>query len=482
MPRHTPPLDLPRLIMRHAVAIATVAVVLAVVIGMHRIQDAIDDEVDGAIALASVLARLGSLAQTDDRSALESLRALQTDGAPRHLELHVHTADGRLLLAPPAPAPSRFDALAALHRQLFGAVDHRSVSWQIARPDGAAWTVSLHATPEGERHEGLADLTGIFLILLGCIAGLLLAMRWNLRRAFAPLTPLLDAIGGIESDDLAPVRRLPTMPIRELEVIAAALRHLAEALAQAQVRRRALSRKVLTLQEDERTHLARELHDELGQHLTALRFDAAWLQRQLAAQSAPAALVGVVASMAERCGNLQREIRQMLVRLRPLGPVDDASGGLEVERLTEMLAALVASWRAPEADPAACTFVLDAAPPAVAPDDAPVRLPQPVALGVYRISQEALTNAARHAQARRVTLTLRIELAADRRSGSLRWRVQDDGIGLPDIGQALQRGNGLGGMQERVWALGGQWWLDSAAGGLTLSADLPFDVPDEAPA
>lgn len=480
MPRHTP-LDLPRLIMRHAVAIAAVAVALAVVIGLHRIQDAIDDEVDGAIALASVVARLGSLAQTDDRSALESLRAMQADGAPRHLELSVHAADGRLLLAPPAPAPSPFDTLAALHRQLFGAVDHRSVSWQIARPDGAAWTVSLHATPEGERHEGLADLTGIFLILLGCIAGLLLAMRWNLRRAFAPLTPLLDAIGGIESDDLAPVRRLPTMPIRELEVIAAALRHLAEALEQAQVRRRALSRKVLTLQEDERTHLARELHDELGQHLTALRFDAAWLQRQLAAQSAAATLVGVVASMAERCGNLQREIRQMLVRLRPLGPVDDASGALEVERLTEMLAALVASWRPPEADPDACTFVLEA-PPAAALGDVPVRLPQPVALGVYRISQEALTNAARHAQARRVTLTLHIELATDRRSGSLHWRVQDDGIGLPDIGQALQRGNGLGGMQERVWALGGQWRLDSTAGGLTLSADLPFDVPDDAPA
>jgi two-component system sensor histidine kinase UhpB len=461
--------------MRHAIAIAAMAVVLAVAIGMHRIQDAIDDEVDGAMALASLVARLGSLAQTDDRSALESLRAMQADGIPRHLELSVHAADGQLLLAPPTPAASRFDALAALHRQVFGAVDHRSVSWRIARPDATAWTVSLHATPEGERLEGLADLTGIFLILLGCIAGLLLAMRWNLRRAFAPLTLLLDAIGGIENDDLAPVRRLPTMPIRELEAVAAALRHLAEALAQAQMRRRALSRQVLTLQEDERTHLARELHDELGQHLTALRFDAAWLQRQLAAQPT---LASVVATMAERCGNLQREVRQMLVRLRPLRPLDDTAGALEVARLTEMLVTLVASWRSPDAGSATCSVDLVVQPPASDAHGPPVRLPMPLALGVYRISQEALTNVARHARATRATLTLRIDLAADRRSGCLHWRVQDDGVGLPDIARALPRGNGLGGMQERVWALGGQWRLDGDAGGLTLTAELPFDVPD----
>jgi two-component system sensor histidine kinase UhpB len=85
-------------------------------------------------------------------------------------------------------------------------------------------------------------------------------------------------------------------------------------------------------------------------------------------------------------------------------------------------------------------------------------LPRPLLLALYRLSQEALTNAARHAQAGHIRLRLALDPAQPPATAAqLHWEVSDDGIGIADPGSAVQRGNGLGGMQERVWALGGLW-------------------------
>ena len=484
--KRTPPLDLPRLVMQRAILVGLLAVGLALLVGLQRTQEAIDEEVEAAMSLAAVMAKLGTLSHVDDRSALESLRAMQAESPLRHLELTVRAVDGRLLLAPPpSRASGLMDTLVRLHRDFLSEPETRSVSWQVLRPAGPAWTVSLHASSEGERHEALADLAGIFLIMLGCIAGLLLVMRWNMQRAFAPLADLLDAIGDIERQALVPVRRLPTMPIRELESIAMALRHLAGGLEQAEAQRRLLSQKVLTLQEDERTRLARELHDEFGQRLTALRFDAAWLTRQVADRPE---LLSVVQGMSARCGEVQRDIRQLLVQLRPFGPAGEGRdpGTLPLERLVSMLEALVRSWQETRTG-TRCTLTLDLPTPA---DTAEIELPRDLALTVYRISQEALTNAARHAQAQQVELTVRLMLSAgegarEQNRGWLYWSVCDDGVGLGQPATAaLQRGNGLGGMQERVWAQAGQWRILPGTAdrpGLTLQAWLPLNQPHDAP-
>lgn len=468
--------------MRRAAAVAAAVLLLALGLGLTRMGGDIDDEIDAAMTLAGLVARLGSLQHIDDRSALESLRALQADRPLRHLSLQVQAADGRLLLGPPPPAPEPppLGWLLALHRQLLATPDGRQVSWTVPRADGGPWTVSLAASHDSERREAMANLLVTLLLLLACVAALLLVMRWNLRRAFAPLGRLLDAIARIEGQDARAVQALPAMPIRELEAVAAALRHLGAALESAETQRRLLAQQVLTLQEDERARLARELHDEFGQHLTALRVDATWLARRLADQPA---LGSVADGMSAQCEQVQQDIRALLSRLQPFGPASEVAadaGAVPAEslaRLTALLRALVASWASADGRDGApgCRLVLawqapdgrqQPWPEGVAAES--LRLPRPLLLALYRISQEALTNVARHAQAGEAVLSLCCRgIAAPGQPLRIAWEACDDGIGLADAAATTLRGNGLAGLQDRVWAQGGLLRRSAARPGAT---------------
>lgn len=418
------PLDLPRLVMRRAGLVALSVFAVAVVLGGLRLRADVADEVAGARVAAQALASLAQL-PADDADAEAALARLQQGGVPRHLTLTVRAAEGRLLLQLPDGAA--------------GSPSQHTVSWPLARPDGRAWTVTLDASPDSERHEARANLAGMLVLLLSCIAGMLLAMRWNLRRAFSPLGRLLGAIAGIERGDANAVRALPAMPVRELETLAGAVRHLADGLDAAEARRRVLAQQVLTLQEDERQRLARELHDEFGQRLTALRVDAVWLARRVAGDPA---LQPVVDGMRVQCEQVQLDIRALLRRLDPFGPAAATEAGDEpLSGLLELLQSLAAGW--PQSG-VAITLDLPAA-------TAEQRVPRALALALYRISQEALTNVVRHAQAGHATL----RLAAAAGGRALDWSVSDDGVGLADETAARHRGNGLAGMRERIWALGG---------------------------
>jgi two-component system sensor histidine kinase UhpB len=101
-------------------------------------------------------------------------------------------------------------------------------------------------------------------------------------------------------------------------------------------------------------------------------------------------------------------------------------------------------------------------------------------LTLYRISQEALTNVARHAQATRATLQLTLLRAGD--AIEIEWQVSDDGVGLDTLEAAQQRGDGLAGIRERVWAFGGDLQCAAAVGapavkpGLVLRALFQFKL------
>ena len=448
------PMQLPRLVMRRAAMAALACLAIALLLGWVRARVDTQREMSGSLAVARASA---VLAQLPTPRAAESLTSLGELQGLRHLQLDVFDAGGqRLLHLPDATAQNG----AAASRWLGVMPPAQSVSWPVQRPDGRPWTVVLTSSPGSEAQEALAELASLFALLAGCSLLMLAVMHWNTRRAFRPLQVLLGAIEQARRRELAVLQALPAMPVAELEAIAQALRHLAADLDHTEAARRVLGHRLLCLQEDERQQLARDLHDEFGQRLTALRVDAAWLQRRL--DTAPQQQ-SVVVGMSQQIARVQDDVRRLLQRLRPLGPVNDGAPAT-LGRLRLMLEELRGGWSAAPG----CSTQFDV----VVCGDESVPLPPALVLGVYRVSQEGFTNVARHAQAR--VAQLRVELTGRDGERMLRWSLLDDGRGVPGMEAALRRGGGLAGMKERIWALGGEFsWGDAGGAGLALHARLP---------
>ena len=208
---------------------------------------------------------------------------------------------------------------------------------------------------------------------------------------------------------------------------------------------RELAQGLLALQENERAALARELHDEMGQRCTALRVETAFL-RHCGADDRAGALAAAERADAAAL-SLYQLVRDLLGRLRP--------AHLDTLGLVAALQELCETWESRSG--VSCIFHHEGI-------DA--RFDDTIDVAVYRVAQEALTNAMRHARASAV----RVALTCD--AGGLRLSVQDDGCGM-DLAEAT-RGLGLLGAAERAAALGGELQVHGAPGaGVQLLLRLP---------
>jgi PAS domain S-box-containing protein len=219
------------------------------------------------------------------------------------------------------------------------------------------------------------------------------------------------------------------------------------ALKKAQEQLRRLSGSIMANQENERAAIARELHDELGQLLTALRMDAVWLQERLKKSDDKAA--ARAAALCELIDTTIEEVRGMAIRLRP-GVLDDLGLGDALE------------WFTTEYEHRAqipCIFTRNTIP---AVDNA-------IATAAYRIAQEALTNVARHADAAHTEVTLEMDA-----EGALVLEVADDGRGFDP--EQFSENDMLGqvGMRERAALVGGSLTIKSQRGKGTV---VSFRVP-----
>jgi two-component system sensor histidine kinase UhpB len=287
---------------------------------------------------------------------------------------------------------------------------------------------------------------------------LFLITMWVVSRALAPIQALSDAMVRIEAGGYD-TRVTPDGP-PELAAICAKLNHLTATLGAAVDAKRRLAERIVSLQDVERKEIARELHDEFGPYLFALRAHASSLSR---IADAPEPNLDAVrmrgAAILEQVDSLQRSNRRVLEKLRPVG--------LTELGLRDALRALLRLWS--ESHPG--VVVETAISPSLGETG------ETADLTIYRTIQEALTNVFRHAGATRVDVS--IEPAGlpagtprDVRSGAL-VRVRDNGSGLrPDH----KLGLGLIGMRERILALGGSLTVASGEGGVTVEAVVPMDV------
>jgi two-component system sensor histidine kinase UhpB len=321
----------------------------------------------------------------------------------------------------------------------FGPRDSRSLFWWVLLTNGAVLLVAvllLAATPitidAPIKAEQLALLSVGFLTLLALNVVLL-------RRVLAPLVKLTEVMSAVDPD--RPGRRLSGVEPRSAEgqALARAFNDMLDRLERA---RRDAARTALAAQEAERLRVARELHDEIGQTLTAVAIEAG-----RAARGEPALAQRALLDLADGVRDSLDEVRRIARELRPEA-LDDlglfnalialctrvgANNGLEVRRDLQ-------------------------------PDLPP--LSQEVELVIYRVAQEALTNTLRHSGAQTVTLSL----GADAESVTL--RVNDDGTGIP--AQMPADTAGIAGMRERALLVGGVLSVGSgAAGGAEVQLIIP---------
>jgi two-component system sensor histidine kinase UhpB len=255
-----------------------------------------------------------------------------------------------------------------------------------------------------------------------------------LRRALRPLERLTRATSAI--DGSRPGQRIEVSgPRSETTELADSFN---EMLARLERERRDSTRRVLGAQEAERRRVAQELHDEVGQTLTAVL-----LQLSRIARHAPAELGAEVGESQETVRQSLEDVRRISRELRPEA-LDDLGLVSALAALTDRLDGDLSVARQIARDL-----------PALDDDQE---------LVAYRVAQEALTNAVRHSGAAHV------DLALARRNGSVVLTVRDDGRGLG----ASPAGGGISGMRERAALIGARLRVGEAAGG---GAEVTLEIP-----
>jgi len=310
-------------------------------------------------------------------------------------------------------------------------------------------TLTILASLSSSRSLGVVFIL-VTLVAYLCVGAL--AHRHALTINSAATDPLIARnwirIGGINA-------LLAFLLISVVEFVVSKVEANSRAATEALKWLRAAYDKLETAKEDERRFLSHELHDELGQMLTALKLR---LQVAARAESPRADKESPLAQPLAIVDDLIARVRRISLDLRP--PLLDEVG----------LVCALRAYLQSQAAMSGLAIELHAAEP---PDETAVRLPADHEIACFRVVQEAITNVLRHAAARRVDV--HVARSADRVSLSIR----DDGRGFDPatLDAAAMRGHlGVPGMRERILARGGQFKLVSTPGlGTTVEVDL--DVP-----
>jgi two-component system sensor histidine kinase UhpB len=302
--------------------------------------------------------------------------------------------------------------------------------WRVSLANATvllAATVALVVAP-GVTVSIPITFTELVVLVCGMVAMMVLSVLL-VRPAFGPLHTVADAMRGW--DPLAQGERVPVVGGPDVATLA---RTFNEMLDRLEAERRESARQALRVQEGERTRVARELHDEVGQTLTAMM-----LQIESLAAKIPEDLRDELEELRETARLGATDVRRIAVRLRP--------EALEDLGLQSALSALATSFG----------------------EHANLRIERRLQrvetlsdeqeLVIYRVAQEALTNVARHARAGSV------ELSLEQEGDVVTLRVCDDGRGLRADAHAST--TGIRGMRERAMLIGAQLSIVSAQGGGT---------------
>jgi len=361
--------------------------------------------------------------------------SLNSLGHVRHLKVEYYDNAGNLRdsnkveFPPPQthPAPRWFASLLTMvskdiqpkRRSIYS--NEEQIGEIVVTPDPSyeiseVWNDSL----------GLLSLTAIFFVSVNIM------VYWAVSKALRPVDRILEAINELERGNLH--ARLPAFKLPELRRIGEKFNNMANTLQQSIQRNQSLTQKLMQLQEEERRSLSQDLHDEIGQSLTAIYAEAS----VIANSSKTGDPAGISAkAIVDISRQVIAMVRNMLEKLRP--------ETLDKLGLKSALQELITDWQQ--------RYRLKVCELDIAGNL--IDIGEQQAIAIYRVVQECLTNIARHAQANLVTIRLWVE------DQQLVLIVEDDGVGFDTM---YAKGFGLIGMRERVLGLGGDFELNSELG------------------
>ncbi|SIQ22259.1 HAMP domain-containing sensor histidine kinase [Marinobacterium stanieri] len=391
---------------------------------MRQAKTDILRELQAGMAVADQL--LEQVAQDPER--LEPLLAIEW----RHMHLAV-------LSAGQSPVPLEMDEVPEWFASWIWPQDMPSIERRRPLADGR--TLVVMADPADEMEEVWESALQVFALFMGGAALSILAISWGLSQGMRPFGQVLRALDQIQQGHFT--ARLKSYSVPEANRLASHFNRMAEALEQEQADNRRLTRELMVLQEKERSYLARELHDDLGQYLTGIRAQA-YLISQV---SGDAEKVSKSAPLIVRdCEAMQQGFRRLIRSLHPVI--------LEPLGLEDSLRSLAEQWQ--RSSGVDCRLGISGMP----------LLSDETSTHLYRLLQEALNNVARHAQASLVEIGMQV------RGDTLNVRVEDNGQGLS---ADVRPGIGLRSMHERARYMNADLHLLSAAGGgLRIELSLPL--------
>ncbi|HEV2701902.1 MAG TPA: sensor histidine kinase [Steroidobacteraceae bacterium] len=437
-----------------------IAVMMTLFIGtlvyqqMEDTRNSVREEIEGSnrVAIQLLTAVSGVYEESGVRGMLNFLHQV---GRVRANDVTLYDPAGQLVYSSPASVYKVGRSAPAWYAGVVAPVVQPS---QIAIGGGR---LVIHANSSRAVLDGWDGMVQLLWMGAIALAVINLAVFWFAGRILRPLQIVIEGLKRMEAGDYG--ARLPALSGREGRLMSATFNRTAQAVADGVADRRAaveardrlrenreFTQMIQSHIEEERRTIARELHDELGQSITAIRSFGLIIQQQVAPGNERVAEAARL--VVQTAGQMYDAVHEMIPRLRPFA--------LDSFGLGDAAGDLVAAWRTRLTGVAILLQVEEPLP----------QLGAAQSICAYRILQEALTNAIRHAAARQITVSLSTE------SGELLVRVADDGTGLPP-GWEQSGHYGMRGMRERADASGGKLQLISAPGnGTEVVARLPLSA------
>ncbi len=312
-------------------------------------------------------------------------------------------------------------------------------------------SIIIEADPRNEVLEVWNSLGDGLLTLFLFFSLSILLIYYFIGRALRPLDRLAAALEQIGHGNYT--MRLAGRPVAEVSRLQKSFNRMASELAAMDGEKRRLNERLLTLQEEERGEIARDLHDEVSPFLFAVNADLAAISR-LAGQGRGGEIAGQIKSTLDSVSHMQRQIKNLLLRLR--------SGVLDDFGLSPAIKSMIEFWRRRRPE-TRFNFCLPPDETSFGPllDNA-----------IYRIVQEGLSNAVRHGDPAEIAVKVEQSPSSGAGPACVTVKVANDGAGADN---SAGFGFGLTGMQERINALGGRLTLAREPGpGLSVTATLPI--------